>query len=226
MAAKLERAARNHYGMLGPELVRLINEDAPNIPLTIEAAAVTIRNHHQTLRGDDAINLALLQFGLNLLSTATNTPLPIRETVAWLATSIGQQRTRTIDRETKCLTEIINTVYAQQWLERDLNTNFVVDHLVIHGEYIAFRGTAASANSPLEVNPNSRLVKQILREHDFVNPGPDWARRGWLETKGDRGRVGFQKRHKGQIVGRFWRFTDEALRVAGVASENEETGGE
>ena len=227
LAAKLERVTRENYGVVGRELATLINRNTEGLINRVEDQATKERGRYPQLKGDDAINLVLMQHGLEYIREVTRIELPIREVLDWLAAQVSEQRISIIDRETACLKVLLQTVYSQQWAEKD-NTGYTygVNHLVIQGEYVAFKGEGASKNCQLEVNPNARIVKQILKDHDFYNPAPDWVRRGWLTSPSGK-HVGWLKRHKGAHVGRVWRFTDAALEVAGVdfsEDENAEKG--
>jgi hypothetical protein len=221
LAARLERITRNHYGIVGRYIGGLLTDFTAEHVAKIEATASGIAQTTPALRGDDALNVALVNYGLKLVSLITGTELPRAEVMRWLAGQISEQREATIDRQTACLEAVIQTIYAQAWVERLAGgVETTVDYLKVFGEYVAFRGSEATAGYKLEINPNAKLVQQVTARYGFANPGPEWATRGWIEKTTDRN-IAWQKRHKGERVGRVWRFTDKALKVAGADDDTD-----
>lgn len=230
LASNIERITRTHYGAAGPHIAALINEQADTLVNDIEQYATTLREKHPDLRGDDSIHLALMEAGLKITQRATGILLPIGAVVKWLAESITDQRVNIVDREVACLRALLQTITSYDWTETFIEDfgrriDRPVDILIQHNEIVAFRGEAtghiAGRRAPLEINPTARPVQLVLRDHGFVNPAPDWARRGWIDTPTGKN-LGWRKKHEGRVVGRFWRFTTEAFEVAGLTDDGNE----
>jgi putative DNA primase/helicase len=224
LAAKLERITRNNYGVVGQAIAAKLTGIDDAYIIRLEQKAARLRKYFPNLRGDDALNLTLLRYGLLLIQDVTGLELFVDRVIPWLANQVGEQRATAIDRQTACLKALLQTIYAQEWTEKtwvskdEGMVEIPTDVLKQHGEYIAFRGSAATKGAAIEVNPNSRLAQGILKQFNLNNPGPDWANRQWIESPQAKG-LTWVKKHDGVPIGRVWRFTPKALEAAGIKDE-------
>lgn len=213
--AKALQSGTQHTGTLAGPIAALIGEKTASEWVDhVRGRAAAMRKAHPSVVGDDPEALALIERGCEVLQQVTGLEIPKDELLRWLAAKIIKQRASVIDRETRCLHQVMGVAVNQNWRGED-DPSAGPDHtprartvVSLQGRPVAWRTYESSGSTKwLDVDPSHPQLAPLFVAHG----GEDrvlrhWADKGWIVRQDGRLRVA--RAGAGRVV----RFTNDAWR--------------
>lgn len=207
VADQLQAITRAHYGQIGLLLAAILNDQKDSLIETVLTMVPEFQALYPGLIGDDALVIAQVHAGLQVLSWVYQKPLPIDEVVHLFAHTLNDQRMATVDMPQRVWTLMLDTVQSGDWCN---------DRLDEESYTVAYRGIelVTSNDSVLELNPAAPTLARFLAQQHFTEDmARVWAHRGWIiptVTDNTRWRRPTGKSGAGC---RTWRVTQKGLDV-------------
>jgi hypothetical protein len=182
---RIKAVADRHFGVLGPELEAQYTRNLRMYLIEHQSLVNRVRKEDAPFDGDDVSAIAMMGFGLRLLSRLTGVTLPAEETMQYLIDTV--RGTRAVERENTDLrdqifAELIMSITQSDWLSMDGTTE--VAYVPNRGP-IAVRGRQLMHPdvSEMEIFLQSALFQDLIRRHQIhnVNKLVDaWLQKGFL----------------------------------------------
>jgi hypothetical protein len=216
--AKILQASTQHTGQLAGPIAELLGtHTAAEWVDQVRARAAELRKNHPGVVGDDPEALTLVDLGAEVLTTTTGIEVPREALLTWLVAKIKAQRASVIDKETRCLHQVMGSVVNQNWRGDD-DPAAPADHVPrartsvsLQGRPMAWRTYEAKGLTKyLDIDPAHPQLAPLFASHG----GEDrvlrhWADKGWIVRQDGRLRVA--RAGAGRVV----RFTNDAWKELG-----------